>query len=80
MTNEDLGRINAERFPAYHRLDLRVDERRQYARFNLVSYFDVMNVYNRKNLASYYWDDDAQKPDRIDQWTFIPVGGFELEF
>lgn len=73
-------RINAERFPPYHRLDLRVDERRQYKRFNLVSYFTLLNAYNRKNIAAYYWDEDEQKPGRIDQWTFIPVGGFELEF
>ena len=73
-------RINAERFPPYHRLDLRVDERRQYKRFNLVSYFTLLNAYNRKNIAAYYWDEDEQQPGRIDQWTFIPVGGFELEF
>jgi len=73
-------RINDERYPAYHRLDLRIDERKQYERFNLVSYFTLLNAYNRKNIFAYYWDEDEQKAGRINQWTIIPVGGFEIEF
>ncbi|MFC1526369.1 TonB-dependent receptor plug domain-containing protein, partial [Candidatus Latescibacterota bacterium] len=73
-------RINEERYPAYHRLDLRFDHREHYERFNLVSYLTLLNAYNRKNIASRYWDEDEQTTGRVNQWTFIPVGGFELEF
>ena len=76
----DAGRINAERYPAYHRLDLRFDHREHYERFNLVSYFTLLNAYNRRNIATYYWDEDEARTRRIDQWTILPVGGFELEF
>ncbi|MBT4504401.1 MAG: TonB-dependent receptor [Gemmatimonadetes bacterium] len=73
-------RINDERYPAYHRLDLRIDERKHYERFNIVSYFTLLNAYNRKNIFAYYWDEDEQKTGRINQWSILPVGGFEIEF
>ena len=73
-------RINEERYPSYHRLDLRFDHREHYERFNLVSFLTLLNTYNRKNIALYYWDEDEDRTGRVNQWTFIPVGGFELEF
>ena len=73
-------RVNAERLPAYHRLDLRLDHRVQLRRFNVVSFVSVLNAYNRDNPFRYYWDADDERTRRVDQWGFIPVGGFELEF
>ena len=43
-------RINSERYSAYHRLDVRFDHRKQYENFNIVSFFTVLNAYNRANL------------------------------
>ena len=74
------GRINAERHVAYHRLDLRFDHRRHYRNVTLVSFFSVLNAYNRDNVFHYYWDLDDNRPRRATQWGFLPVGGFELEF
>ena len=73
-------RLNTERLPPYHRLDLRFDYRKHYERFNLVSFFSLLNAYNRSNIFTYYWDDSDNRVDRINQWAFLPVGGFELEF
>ena len=73
-------RINAERHAAYHRLDLRFDHRRHYRSVTLVSFFSVLNVYDRDNVFHYYWDADDNRPDRAMQWGLLPVGGFELEF
>ena len=73
-------RINELRLPPYHRLDLRLDHRRHFGRFNLVSFFTLLNAYNRANLFHYFWDTGDNRPGRINQWSRIPVGGFELEF
>ena len=73
-------RVNADRFPAYHRLDLRLDHRMQFGTFNVISFVSVLNVYNRDNPFQYYWDADDERARRVNQWGFIPVGGFELEF
>ncbi len=72
--------INGQRYPAYHRLDLQFDFRKHYQRFNLVTFFSLLNAYNRANIYAYYWDKDQNAPGRLDQWSMIPVGGFELEF
>ncbi len=73
-------RINAERYPAYHRLDVRFDYRKHFENFNLVSFFTVLNAYNRANIFMYRWDSDESRVKRINQWSILPVGGFELEF
>ena len=72
--------INAERHPAYHRLDLRFNHRRHYPSVTLVSFFSVLNVYDRDNVFHDYWDVKDNRPRRATQWGLLPVGGFELEF
>ncbi len=74
------NRVNRERLDAYHRLDLRFDHRQHFDHFNIVSFFTLLNTYNRANIFTYYWDESEGKTGRIEQWSFLPVGGFELEF
>lgn len=76
----DRKQLNSLRYPAYHRLDLQMDYRRHYRHFNLVTFFSLLNAYNRANIYTYYWDKSENTQGRIDQWSFLPVGGFELEF
>ena len=73
-------RVNTERLAAYHRLDMRFDHRRHFRRVTLVSFFSVLNAYNRRNVFRHYWDADAEAPRRLRQWGLLPVGGLELEF
>ena len=44
------GDLNAERFPAYHRLDLRVNRTFDTTRGRLSLFLEVVNLYNRENL------------------------------
>ena len=76
----DLSRINGKRHPAYHSLNFRVDRRFNFRDSNLVLYWDLWNVYNRKNIASYYWNEVENKVDRENQWSLLPVFGLEWEF
>lgn len=76
----DGDRINEVRYPDYHSLNIRFDRRFHFSRSNLVFYFSVWNVYNRKNIASYFWNEIDQKEDVIYQWSLLPIFGFEFEF
>jgi outer membrane receptor protein involved in Fe transport len=76
----DLEQINALRFPPYHRLDLRMDRRFHFRKWNLVVYFDLQNVYNRGNVYGYIWDSVEEKVTTVYQWRIMPVGGFSIEF
>jgi len=75
----DLSRINGERHPAYHSLNLRADRRFNFKNSNLVMYWDIWNVYNRKNISRYYWNELENRQDRSDQWSILPVFGLEWE-
>ena len=76
----DENNINGERYPAYHSLNVRFDRRFHFSGSNLVFYSSVWNVYNRENVASYYWNQIENRPDRITQWSLLPIFGLEYEF
>ena len=42
----DFNQINAERLPAFHQLDLRIDKKYYFKKWNLNWYIDVQNAYN----------------------------------
>ena len=76
----DSARVNADRFPAYHSLNLRCDRRINFKGSNLVLYASIWNAYNRHNLASYYWNEIDHKQDSVNQWGMLPIIGMEYEF
>jgi outer membrane receptor protein involved in Fe transport len=71
--------LNAHRFPAYHRLDIRLDRRFMFNGWNIVAYMDIINVYNKKNIWDYYYKRDGTVGS-YDQFSFLPVGGLSVEF
>jgi hypothetical protein len=74
----DLTRINTLRYPAYHRLDVRVEKRFVFRRWNLDLYLDVQNLYNRKNVYFKLWEDGQQKT--IYFLPIIPFIGIQAGF
>lgn len=73
-------RINSQRLPAYHSLNLRVDKRVYFSGSNLTIYLSIWNAYNRQNVASYFWNEIENKPDYSYQFSILPVLGVEYEF
>lgn len=47
---------NEARLPDFHSLDLRVERRWLFSGWSLITYIDIQNLYNRKNVQSYRWD------------------------
>jgi hypothetical protein len=47
---------NGDRLPPFHSLDVRVDRRWLFDGWNLITYVDIQNVYNRENVQGYRWD------------------------
>lgn len=48
-----LGKLNGERLPSYHRMDLRASRDWQLRSGRLTFFVDLQNLYNRKNLAGF---------------------------
>ena len=76
----DASRTNAARLPAYASLNLRCDRRFNFRSSNLILYLSLWNVFNRKNVASVYWNKLEGRPGEIVGWGFLPVLGVEFEF
>ncbi len=76
----DQNRINKERLPPIHFLNLRMDKRFYFRRSNLILYLTVWNAYNRKNVISYYWNTIEQRPGQAELWGILPCFGLEFEF
>ena len=76
----DRNQINGARYPDYHSLNIRVDKRFHFSGSNLIVYLSVWNAYNRKNVASYYWDEIGNVQDVSYQWSALPIFGLEYEF
>jgi hypothetical protein len=46
----------------------------------MVAYVSIWNLYNRKNVAMLYWNENDNQPKEALQWSFLPVIGLEYEF
>jgi hypothetical protein len=76
----DENRINQARYPDYHSLNLRFDRRFHFHTTNLIFYFSAWNAYNRKNVATFFWNEKKNHSDTIYQWNLLPIIGLEYEF
>ena len=76
----DLSRTNSERLPDYHSMNIRIDKRFYFSSSSLLVYLSVWNVYNRENVAFYYWNEVKNDIDAQTQWSTLPVIGVEYEF
>jgi hypothetical protein len=75
----DPNRINDSRYPAYHSMNVRFDKRFHFESSNLVLYLSAWNVYNRKNVAGYFWSEKENSIKTLYQWNFLPIFGVEYE-
>lgn len=71
------GAINSERVPPYHRLDLRVDRK---VSANFTQYFELINAYNRKNVAGYSYSPDYATRTEIYQLPVLVSFGLQYSY
>jgi len=74
VLDRGFGPYNAERLPAYHRLDVRITRAFDLRRSRLEVFLDVFNLYNRTNLRGYEW---SLRPVRAGQYTAFRSSGEE---
>jgi hypothetical protein len=77
-----LGGRNAQRYPAYHRLDLSI--RREFVRRwgTAAPFLDILNIYDRRNVLFYFYDYAADPPVRagLSMLPVVPTLGLEVRF
>jgi hypothetical protein len=76
--SKEITRNNGRRLDDFHTLNVRVDYRKQFGRIALVSFIDVLNLYNRLNVNEERF---FEKTGAIDKKGFriTPTIGVKLE-
>jgi outer membrane receptor for ferrienterochelin and colicin len=77
------GIKNSANYPAFHKLDIRIDRYFHFNNWTLNAYLDIWNVYDQKNVISYYYEVDDQ--GKITRQTFndfpmMPIVGLSAQF
>jgi len=78
--NQDITKIYSERFPPAHSLDVRVDRRWHFASWNLGTYVDIQNVYNRRNQTYVHYNNSTKEIEMEEKIGIIPTIGVIAEF
>ena len=53
VCDRQFGNVHSARMPAYHSLDFRITKRSPYRHWELSWYFQILNLYNHRNLDQY---------------------------
>lgn len=76
----ELDRVNAERLPAYVRIDIRLDRTFTVRDKPLLVFLGVQNVVNRRNVAAYTWNRRLNEQQVNEQLGLFPLIGMEWRF
>lgn len=74
------GKVNSERLPLFHQLDLRVDKVFTFELWKLAIYLDVQNVYNQGNAEGYSYNFDYSQRQPITGLPIVPILGIRGEW
>ncbi|NKB66757.1 MAG: TonB-dependent receptor plug domain-containing protein [Candidatus Latescibacteria bacterium] len=70
---------NGTRLPAFHTFNIRLDYRRQLGRLALVSFLDIVNLYDHLNVNEERFQEiDGGQDQR--GFGILPTGGVKIEF
>lgn len=72
--------FNAERLPAFHRVDLRVDRRFRYRRAQWLVFADIQNVLDHRAAIAHVWNQRRRTMDIERQLGILPVVGVNVKF
>ena len=79
LCNRQFGATHSERMPAYHSLDFRITKRSSYRRWELSWYFQILNLYNQRNLDQYAFSEIRDEETNaiidcaVDEEPLLPI-------
>lgn len=77
---QNVDDINTLRLPINNSLDVRVDKRWFFEKWTLITYADIQNIYNRKNVVGVSWDQRTQSPEFNESIGILPSIGISVMF
>ena len=81
------GSINSFRVDPFHRLDVRISKNFIFDTWQIGTYLELINAYNRKNVLQFSYDENYErnesgevKKDIVGQLPLVPYFGIIVEF
>ncbi|MCI0495855.1 TonB-dependent receptor [candidate division KSB1 bacterium] len=76
------GDYYSARYPAYHRMDLRIGKNFTFKHYQLATFLEIKNLYHRKNILLYDYRIENEKHIRKAYYTlpFLPTIEFKISF
>jgi len=75
------GKLNSDRFPTYHRIDLRIDRTFKRSKDNTMgAYFELLNILGTENAAGYDYNSDYTEKEIEPQLTGFFSFGFKATY
>lgn len=74
------AKLNTSQYPDYHRLDLRIERRYGFGLLQMIYYFDLQNIYDKRNIWMYLYSNKNHTTTPIYQFSFFPAGGVIIGF
>ena len=78
--NQIISEYNTARYPDYFSIDLRVEKRWNFSKWTFVSYVDIQNILNKKNISSYKWNKYKQSVETNSNIGILPTIGINAIF
>lgn len=76
---QNITDYNSRRLKSTHSLDLRVDRRWMFKKWTMITYLDIQNIYNQKNLSGIRWDPIKKAVDETSSIGILPSIGISVE-
>jgi len=74
------NQYNKARMPEYIRMDIRIEQNIKPWNSDVILYFEVLNLFNRRNIYRYGWDYGANTPKDYIHFYRIAVVGASWKF
>lgn len=71
---------NTAELPDYSRLDVRLDKRWNFKSWTLVTYIDIQNLFNKKNVTEYDWNKYKKEIEANESIGILPTIGVNIMF
>ena len=76
----DINNYNSETLPNYFSMDVRIDKRWSFTGWSLITYIDIQNVTNRKNITNYEWNKYTNSVEENNSIGLLPSIGINAKF
>jgi len=70
----EFGKKNSRRVPTYRTLDLKLAKNWIFKKFNLKTYVNIINLFDRENIRSFEWENFNKVNGRVVDWGLRDTG------